>query len=114
MNMSQEEQIARQFVQGLEADSQAESEFFMENRSKSIWLQCPPLNGEPVNFWQYGPPIPSAKGYIYLLGSIWYDTRLEGWIVQYGNFTPFFTNLAIDEAKKELEKIVSQARGIRE
>ena len=80
--MSNAEQIAKEFTQNLaEGDLSARREFLEANYQNSIWLQCPPYEGEPVDFWQYGPPVPGADGFIFLLGEVWKSPPLGGWIV---------------------------------
>ncbi len=102
------EQIAKEFVGNLENNPDARRQFLSENYQDSVWLQCPPHNGEPVDFWQYGPPIPGTEGYIYRLGEIWYNSHLEGWIARYGDCASYLTNLAIDDAKKVIKSAVEK------
>lgn len=75
------EQIAKEFAGNLENNPDARRQFLSENYQDSIWLQCPPHNGEPVDFWQYGPPIPGADGFIFLLASVWRNSATRGWVI---------------------------------
>ena len=81
MNNTERIEIAKDFVRNLEQDPVAMRGFLEANLQKSIWLQCPPQNGEPVDFWQYGPPIPGAPGFIFLLVSVWNNPAAGGWVV---------------------------------
>lgn len=74
-------QIAKNFALNLEGDPIAKRKFLEENYHKSIWLQCPPYAMEPVDFWQYGPPIPGADDFIFLLASIWRNRESKGWVI---------------------------------
>lgn len=92
------ESIARQFTQFMENNYQAKAKFFAENYHKSIWLQCPSHDGEIIDFWQYGPPIPGADGYLYLSGEVWFNGRLEKWVA-----CNIGTYLTQEEAKAAVE-----------
>ena len=75
------EQIAKEFALEMETDLAAKRKFLAENYQDSIWLQCPPHDGEPVDFLQYGPPIPGADGFIFLLASVWRNRTSGGWVI---------------------------------
>ena len=83
--MNPAQQIAKEFALNLERDPIARREFLEANYQNSIWLQCPPYAMEPVDFWQYGPPIPGAEGFIFLLASVWRDSAARGWVIS-GDF----------------------------
>lgn len=108
-NLSQVEQAAKEVALNLERNPTAKNDFLRANHQNSIWMQCPPQDGGPVNSWSYGIPIPGAEGFLLPLGDIWYNSHLKGWTVCCRGFVPYLTNLAIDEAKKDLEEHVNLA-----
>jgi hypothetical protein len=111
--------IAKEFVLNLENNSKARRQFLSENYQDSIWLQCPLHNGEPVDFWQYGPPIPGAVGFILLLATVWRDSATRGWVISgdyqvledkalvYQDVYPYFI-----QVKEAIELAVEKEYGI--
>jgi hypothetical protein len=105
------EQVAKEFVANLENDPIAKYKFLTANYQNSIWLQCPPYQGEAVDFWQYGPPIPNASGYIYLLAEIWYHGGWGGWIIRFPPQSTKNGTYEFEEAKKVIEMKVAEKWG---
>jgi hypothetical protein len=105
------EQVAKEFVANLENDQIVKYKFLTANYQNSIWLQCPPYQGEPVDFWQYGPPIPNAPGYIYLLAETWYHGGWGGWIIRFPSQPTKNGTYEFEEAKKVIEMKVAEKWG---
>lgn len=107
-NLSPTEQAAKEFAINLEWNPAAKDEFLRANYQKSIWLQCPPLK-----FCQYGPPIPGADGFIFLLGEIWYNSALLGWVIRCrdAHTAAFEIHLKSYKAKKAIEIMVDEMWG---
>ena len=106
------EQIAKEFAATLESDPAAKISFLTANCQNFIWLQCPPCGGKSVDFWQYGPPIPEAEVFLFLLAETWYHGGWGGWVV---SFSPepikYGTYEFVDQAKKIVEMRMAEKWG---
>lgn len=109
--MNETEQIAQEFAVSLENNPEAKDEFLRTNYQNSIWLQCLPYAIEPVDFWQYGPPIPSAPGFIFLLAEIWYSGLYGLWVICFPPDPAGGAGYEFNEARKIVEDKVAELWG---
>jgi hypothetical protein len=109
--MTPEEQIAQEFATTLENDPAAKISFLTANCQNFTWLQCPPYEIEPVDFWQYGPPIPEAPDYIYLLAETWYHSGWGGWVIRFPPKPAAKASYEFDQAKDIVEMRVAEKWG---
>ena len=105
------EQIAKEFAATLESDPAAKISFLTANCQNFIWLQCPPYEGKSVDFWQYGPPIPEAEGFIFLLAETWYHGGWGGWVVSFSPEPIKYGTYEFDRAKKIVEMRMAEKWG---